>query len=196
MSITSYHHPPLNSRLLLAVTASNQCLPLSSSPVEKSQTGKKPETQFGVNLVSAQCELRDKCLKSNPSTSSQVCLQSHFFSVAELSIKWNTLIIDSRAEAKQTFQHFGRRCPKSRHKITFSNYAPSVFFSAIRALYLFLSAQVTNKHQTEKLSFLCLNFPEFTTFWAEVEREVGIHAKQFWSHKPWFRASSGRPTEF
>ena len=139
----------------LAGTASNQCLP----PVEKSQTGKKSETQFGVNLVSAQCELRDKCLKSNPSL--QVCLQSHFFSAAR-RIKWNTLIIDSRAEAKQTFQHFAR-C----HKITFSNYAPSVFFSAIRALYLFLSAQVTNKHQTEKLSFLYLNFPGFTAFWAE-----------------------------
>ena len=123
--------------------------------VQKSKTGKKPETQFGVNLVSVQCELRDKCLKSNPS---QVCLQSHFFRGAP---QYKVKYVDYRLSRGKTNISAFR---PTRHKITFSNYAPSVFFSAIRALYLFLSARVTNKHQTEKLSFLYRNFPEFTTF--------------------------------
>ena len=83
-------------------------------------------------------------------------------------IKWNTLIIDELSkEAKQTSPHFD----STRHKITFSNYAPQVFFSTIEGP---ISLSVSSGHEQTSNWEIILPLPEFSefaTFWAAKENE-------------------------
>ena len=156
----------------------------------------KPETQFGVNLVPAQCELRDKCLKSNPSSSPSLP-SIPVFLCGPAAPRYKVKYVDYR-------RALSRKRQNKHLRISTDSPQNYIFKLCSPGIFLYNRGPCISFCQLGSRTNIKLrNYPSLTwIFWirnilgGEGKREVGIHGKQFWSHKPWFPASSDGPAEF